>query len=105
MKNSFFDSLFLVNFRFSRRIFCMFSEIYHVKLYIVEKLGFGTAPKQCGIHSKPQSLMQKTFLLITSKTLTAYAGLCLCMHVLDLRMHTHVYVHRPRVFLTFIFKK
>ena len=62
MKNSLFDSIFLVNFRFSHWILCMFSTIYHVKLYIVEKLGFGMAPKQCEIHAKPQFLMQKTFL-------------------------------------------
>ena len=60
MKNS-FDLLFLVNLMFSLRIFCVF-EIYHVRLYIVEKLGFEMAPRRCEIHSKPRSLMQKTFL-------------------------------------------
>ena len=40
---------------------CIF-EIYHVRLNIVENLGFETAPKRCEIHSKPQSLMQKTCL-------------------------------------------
>jgi len=35
---------------------------YHVRLYIVEKMGFGMAPRRCGIHSKPQQLLQKTCL-------------------------------------------
>ena len=32
-------------------------KMYHVKLYIVEKMGFGTAPRQCRIHSKPYPLL------------------------------------------------
>ena len=52
MKNSPFDLLFLVNLVFSLRIFSVL-EIYHVRLYIVEKWGFGMAFKQCGIHYRP----------------------------------------------------
>jgi len=37
-------------------------------IYIV-KMGFGRAPRRCEIHSKPQSLMQKTFLSRAFETL------------------------------------
>ena len=37
-------------------------EIYYIRLYIVEKMGLGIATRWCEIHSKSQSLMQKTFL-------------------------------------------
>ena len=43
MKKSVFDSLFLVNLVFPLRIFCVF-EIYHIRIYTVEKLGLGTVP-------------------------------------------------------------
>ena len=45
-------------------------------------MGFGMAPRQCGIHFKPQPLLQKTYLSYASKTLAAYIGMCLCMHAL-----------------------
>ena len=45
-------------------------------------MGFGTALRRCGIHSKPQSLLQKTCLSYTSETLDAYARMCLRMHPL-----------------------
>ena len=48
----------------------------------MEKMGFGTAPKCCGIHSKPQSLLQKICLFHASETLVAYAGMCLRTHTL-----------------------
>ena len=38
------------------------------------KMGFGMAPRQCEICSKPQPLLQKTCLSYASKTLVAYAG-------------------------------
>ena len=60
-------------------------KIYHVRLFIVEKIGFETVPRRCGIHSKPQSLLQKIFLFYVSKTLAAYTRVCLRMHAL-----THV---------------
>jgi len=46
-------------------------------------------PKRCGIHSEPQSLLQKTCISYASETLDAYAGMCL---------HTHALAHvrRPR---------
>ena len=49
-------------------------EMYHVRLYIVKKMGFGVAPKRCGIHSKPQPLLQKTCLSYASETLAMYVG-------------------------------
>ena len=45
-------------------------------------MGFGMAPTQCGIHSKPQSLLQKTCIFHTFETLATYAGLCLRMPAL-----------------------
>ena len=44
-KPSFFYSLFLVNLVFFLRIFLLCFEIFHIRLYIVEKWEFGTAPK------------------------------------------------------------
>ena len=55
----------------------MSRKIYHVKLFIVEKMGFGTAPRRCEIHSKPQSLLQKTCLSYVFETLAMYARTCL----------------------------
>ena len=42
----------------------------------MEKIGFGTAPRQCGIYSKPQVLLQKTCLFHAFETLAAYARCC-----------------------------
>ena len=53
-------------------------KIYNVRLFIVEKMRFEMAPRRCGIHSKPQSLLQKTCLFYVSETLAAYARVCLC---------------------------
>ena len=57
-------------------------KMYHVRLYIVEKMGFGTTPRRCGIHSKPQPLLQKTRLFHASETLAMYAKMCFCTHAL-----------------------
>ena len=51
--------------------------MYHVKLFIMEKMRFGIAPRWCGIHSKPQPLLQKNCLFYASETLATYVGLCL----------------------------
>ena len=56
--------------------------MYHVRLFIVEKMGFGTAPRWCGIHSKHLPLLQKTCLSYAFETLVAYAGTCLYTHAL-----------------------
>jgi len=45
-------------------------------------MGFGTVPRQCEIHSKPQTLLQISCISYTSKTLAAYTGICLRMHAL-----------------------
>ena len=45
-------------------------------------MGFGMTPTQCGIHSKSQPLLQKIFLFYVSKTLAAYARMCLCTYAL-----------------------
>ena len=57
-------------------------KMYHVRLYIVEKIGFEMATRRYEIHSKPQPLLQKTCIFYVSKTLTAYAGVCLRTHAL-----------------------
>ena len=46
--------------------------MYHVRLFIVEKMGFGIISKRCGICSKPQPLLQKIYLSYASETLTVY---------------------------------
>ena len=69
-----FDSLFSSESKVFPVGFLCVSKMYHVRFYIVEKMGFGMAPKGCGIHSKPQPLLQKTCLLHASKTLAMYAG-------------------------------
>ena len=66
----------------------MFLKKYHVRLFIVEKIGFGAAPKQCGIHSKPQPLLQKTFISYASETLAGCVGSCL-------RTHAVAHIRRP----------
>ena len=52
----------------------------------MEKMGFGIAPRRCGIHSKPQLLLQKTFFFHASETLVAYTGMFLLM---QLRFQKH----------------
>ena len=41
---------------------------------MMEKMGFEMAPRRCGIHSKPQPLLQKTCIFHASETLAAYVG-------------------------------
>ena len=55
-----FDSLFSSESYIFPVGFLYLLKIYHVRLYIVEKMGFGMAPRRYGIHSKPQPLLQKT---------------------------------------------
>ena len=52
------------------------------KAFYSGKNEVGTAPKRCGIHSKPQPLLQKTCLSYAFKTLAAYTTMCLCTHAL-----------------------
>ena len=61
-------------------------------------MGFGMAPRRCGIHSKPQPLLQKTCIFHASETLAAYAGICLRTQVVTL-------VRGPRATLVIYFHK
>ena len=61
--------------------FCVL-KMFHVRLFIVEKIGFGTAPIRHGIHFKPQPLLQKTCFSYAFENLTAYARMCLRTHAL-----------------------
>ena len=64
------------------RFLCVL-KMYHVRLYTMEKKkGFGTAPRQCGIHSKSQPLLQKTFISYASETLATYTRTCLRTHAI-----------------------
>ena len=92
MKNSLLIHYFLVNLVFFSIGFLCVLKMYHVRLYIVEKIGFGTAPGQCGIHSKPQPLLQKSCLSYAFETLAAYIGMCL-------RTHALARVRRPKATL------
>ena len=67
MKNSLFDSLFLVNLSVFCGISLFFLKVPRMAIYIVKMGGFGMAPRRCGIHSKSQSLMQKTYFLVLLK--------------------------------------
>ena len=61
MKNSFFDSLFLVNFRFSLRIFCVFERVSCVAFYI-EKIGVWNSFQMKWDSFQTSTLMQRTYL-------------------------------------------
>ena len=60
-------------------------KMYHIRFFIVEKIGLGMASRQCGIHSKSQPLLQKICLFHAFEMLAAYVGtscvrkMCLCM--------------------------
>ena len=97
MENSLLIHYFLVNLRFFSWDFCVL-KMYHVRLYIVEKMGFGMARRRCGIHSKPQRLLLKTCLLHAFKTLVAYVGVCFCTHAL-------AHIRGPRASLVIYFQK
>ena len=73
-------------------------KMYPVRLFIVEKMGFRTAPRRYEISSKPQPLLQKNCLSYTSETLVEYTGMCLPTHAL-------AHVHRPRATLVILFSK
>ena len=47
--------------------------MYHVRIFIVENMGFGMAPRRCEIRSKPQPLLQKPFLSYASPCMHALA--------------------------------
>ena len=64
----------------------------------MEKMGFGMAARRCGIHSKPQPLLQKTFIFHASETVAAYVGMCFCTHAL-------AHVCGPRATLVIYFQK
>ena len=68
------------------------------KAFYSGKMGFGAAPRRCGIHSKFQPLLQNTCISYVSKTLVAYEEMCLRMHALAL-------VRRPRITLVILFPK
>ena len=80
MKKSLLIYYILVNLRFFPMRFLCFLKMYHVRLFIMEKMGFGMAPRRCGICSKPQPLLQKICISYTFETLVAYIGMCLCTH-------------------------
>ena len=72
------------------------------------------APKQCGIHSKPLPLLQKTCLSYAYETLATYDGTCLRIHALDALpvdagrdpcMQVVTHVCRPRATLIILFPK
>ena len=73
-------------------------KMYHVRLFIFEKMRFGTASKRYGIRSKPQPILQETCLSYASETLAAYARSCLHTHTLAL-------IRRPRATLVILFPK
>ena len=77
-----FDSLFSSESCIFPMGFLFLLKMYNERFYILEKMGFGMTSRQCGIHSKPQPLLQKTCLFNTSETLAMYGGVCLCTNAL-----------------------
>ena len=67
MKSFLLIHYFLVNLVFLLVGFLSPLKIYHVRLFIMEKMEFGMTPRRCGIHSKPQPLLQKTCLFMSLK--------------------------------------
>ena len=63
------------------RFLCVL-KMYHVRLFIFEKMRFGTALRRCGIRFKPQPLLQKTCLSYASETLAVYIRMSLRTHAL-----------------------
>ena len=72
--------------------------MYYVRLFIVEKIRFGTAPRRCGIHSKPQPLLQKTCISYASETLATYARMFM-------RTQAATHIYRPMTTLVILFPK
>ena len=99
-----FDSLFSSESCVFPVGFLCVLKMYHVKPFIVEKMGFGKALRQCGIHSKPQPLLQKTCLSYASETVCirknvpVYVCFSSCMQAT-------IHVHRPRATLVILFPK
>ena len=89
MKNPILIHYFLVNLRFFPLGFLYFLKMYHVRLFMMEKMGLRTAPRQCGFRSKSQLLLQKTCLSYAFETLVVYAGMYL-------RTHVVAYLRRPQ---------
>ena len=79
------------------RFLCVL-KMYHVGLFIVEKMGFGIASRRCGIHFKPQLLLQKICLSYVSEALASYA--CFGSH-----MQAVTHVRKPRATLVILFPK
>ena len=80
-------------------------KMYHVRLYIVEKMGFGMVPRRCEIHFKHQPLLQNTCIFYISETLAAYVGVYLHTHALaHVRSPLPTYVGREPLW-SFYFQK
>ena len=100
--------LFVSQFSSESQVFLMgflcVLKMYHVKFYMVEKMGFEAALRGCEIHSKPHPLLQKICLFHVFETLATYAEMCLCTHALVcVRKLAHVL--RSRATLSFYFQK
>ena len=72
-------------------------KMYHVRLFIVEKMGLERL-LDYGIHSKPQPLLQKTCLFDAFQTLATYV----CFGP---RRQADAHVRGPKATLVFYFKK
>jgi len=83
VKNSLFDSLFLVNLSFSLKIFCVLENEPCMAIYIV-KMGVWTGSQTMRDSFQTSTLMQKTCFFYVSKTLLACASSCLRTHALRL---------------------
>ena len=65
-------------------------------------MGFGTTPRRCGIHSKPQSLLQKTCLFYTFETQATYTPIYACFGPY---MQAAAHIRGKRATLVILFSK
>ena len=96
-----FDSLFSSESQVFLVGFLCVLKMYHVRLYIVEKIGFGIAPRLCEIHFKPQPLLQKTCIFHASKPQMRTQE---CAYVCML-WPTYTHIRGPRATLIIFFQK
>ena len=97
MKNSILIHYFKANLGFPLKNFVCLENVPY-KAFYSRKNGFGSTFRRCGIHSKPQLLLQKTCISYASEILAAYTGMCLCTHVL-------AHVCGPKATLVILFSK
>ena len=105
MKNFLFNSLFLVNLRFSFMIFCVFLKYTMLGIIYLKNEGLEWFPNDVGFIPNLSFNVRKNLSFIASRTLAMYTGPCMHMHTSNLHMHMCIYVRSLRISVAFIFQK